>query len=228
MSPRATWRLRVYGLAIALVALLASAGLWGETADNVIRNLNRPLYLPAQPVEPRETARPHLKDDPGSPSFHFYGGDYVQDPIPPYVYLMGREITRDLAGPTREFVGDGLPDTWLRWNPRTLGFYIGQGGGFYVTNLILRTKGMPYRRWDTVPNSKYPLLQVEVDGKRINTASGSVAGFNPPRDKTVNLYFADDELIATRHWPLEFIIQSLDGEYRMDVDLHNLRDSKID
>ncbi len=218
----AAWMATIFA---ALVGPIALAG--GSELATLERN--RPFYQPAQPLNMMEQARPPLDPNPLVSSFAFMGSNKSQDPPPPYTYLKGREMTRDLASSTRNFVGDGVPDTWLRLYTRNLGFYMRRGGGYYIKDMILQTKGYPFRRWDTIMNSRYPLLQVIVRGQRINSENGSIAGFNPPENGTIDLFIGDnDGLIATRHTPMELIITSLDGEYRMNVQLLNLRDTKID
>lgn len=189
---------------------------------------NVPLNLPAQPRGLQEDVRGELSPDPPRRSHSFIGRDDEQDPPPPYVYLVGREIGRDLASKSRSFVGDGVPDTWLRMNLRNLEFYIGRGGGYYITGMILRTVGPPHRRWDTLPGSSYPLLQVLDDGRVVNRANGSIAGFNPPRHRVVDLFIGDDGLLATRHTPMELLILTLDGQQRMNVSLFDIWDNKVD
>ena len=66
------------------------------------------------------------------------------------------------------------------------------------------------------------------NGRRVNQANGSIAGFNPPRHEVVDLFIGDDGVLAARHTPLELIVQTLDGDYRMNVDLFNLWDNKVD
>lgn len=161
-------------------------------------------------------------------------GLFAMQPPPPYIYIVGREVGRDVASNSREWVGDGIPDTWLRLVARNLGFYLGKPGGYYawtggVQAFVLRTKGgYPYRQWDTIPNSSYPVLQVVYNGRRINQANGSIANFHPPGDDAVDLFIGDDGLIAMRHTPLELLIITLDGTYRTDVSSYNLRDNKAD
>ena len=189
---------------------------------------NVPHNLPREPLNVHEDVRGELSPDPPRRSYSFVGRDDQQDPPPPFVYLVGREIGRDLASATRSFIGDGVPDTWLRLNARNLGFYIGRGGGYHIMAFILRTKGQPFRRWDTLPNRSYPLLQVIHNGRRLNQADGNIAGFNPPRHEVIDLYIGDDGLLAARHTPLELAVVTLDGEYRMEVGLFNMWDNKID
>jgi len=220
----AGWTGAIGTIALVLVGSVALA----EEIDRMVVDRNRPLHPPSTPWGLKEHAKPPLNPDPTVPSHSFFGGDNIQDPPNPYVYLLGRDIGRDLASPTRSFVGDGLPDTWLRLNLRNLGFYLGRGGGYYLKDFILQTRGYPFRRWDTVPNSRYPLLQVMVNGRRINAANGSIAGFNPPPNQVIDLFIADDGLLAGRHTPLELIVISLDGAYRLDVNLRNPYDFKID
>jgi hypothetical protein len=159
---------------------------------------------------------------------------FAMPPPPPFIYIVGREVGRDVASNSRDWIGDGIPDTWLRLVARNLGFYLGKPGGYYawtggVQAFILRTKsGYPYRQWDTIPNSSYPVLQVVYKGRRINQANGSIANFHPPGDEPVDLYIGDDGLVAMRHTPLEFLIITLDGTYRRDVDNYNLWDNKSD
>jgi hypothetical protein len=210
------------------IALMASTIALAEEVETALPDWNRPVYRPAEAQRLKEPALPPLDPNPPVGSFAFQGADDSQDPAPPYIYLKGRDVGRDLASPTRSITGDGLPDTWFRLYTRKLGFYIKRGGGYYIKDMILQTKGYPFRRWDTVNNSSYPLLQVFVKGQRINSANGSIAGFNPPENGTIDLFIADDGLIATRHIPMELIIVSLDGEIRLNVNLHNLRDTKID
>ena len=107
---------------------------------------NVPHNLPREPLNVHEDVRGELSPDPPRRSYSFVGRDDQQDPPPPFVYLVGREIGRDLASATRSFIGDGVPDTWLRLNARNLGFYIGRGGGYHIMAFILRTKGQPFRR----------------------------------------------------------------------------------
>ena len=197
-----------------------------DVQDTPDRNL--PVGAAAAPLTWKEQARPPLDPDPTMDTYSFLGADYDEDPPNPYVYLLGRDVGKDVASATRTPTGDGLPDTWLRLNARSLGFYMGRGGGYYIKDFVLQTKGYPFRRWDTVANSRYPLLQVFVNGRRINSATGSIAGFNPPKNQVIDLLIADDGLIATRHTPMELIIVSLDAEYRMDVNLINSNDYKID
>jgi hypothetical protein len=210
------------------IVVLAIPVVAAQEVETMALDRNLPIRRPAMPLDQRESARPPLNPDPTVPSYAFAGGDNAQDPPNPSIYLVGRDVGRDLASPTRSFSGDGLPDTWFRLNLRNLGFYLGRGGGYYLKDFILQTKGYPFRRWDTVANSRYPLLQVFSNGQRINSANGSIAGFNPPQNQTIDLFIADDGLVATRHLPMEFIITALDGEYRLGVELHNPRDIKID
>lgn len=224
-----TWRVwaatQLVGLAIiGLVSLPVVA----QEVHTMAPDRNLPIYNPEMPLDQQESALPPLKPDPTVQSYAFFGGDNAQDPPNPGIYLVGRDVGRDQASPTRSFIGDGLPDTWFRLNLRNLGFYIGRGGGYYIKDFVLQTKGYPFRRWDTLANSRYPLLQVIVNGQRINSADGSIAGFNPPQNQTIDLFIADDGLIATRHLPVELVIIALDGTYRLNVDLHNPRDVKID
>ncbi|WP_295446153.1 hypothetical protein [uncultured Thiodictyon sp.] len=222
------WRLKAARWLFATIAISTCFPAPVQPIERVIIDPNRPVYEPATPLSWRERARPPLNPDPTVDSYEFFGGDNIQDPPNPYVYLVGRDVGRDLASPTRSYVGDGIPDTWLRLNLRSLGFYQGRGGGYSMKEFILQTIGYPYRRWDTIANSRYPLLQVILNGQRINSASGSIAGFNPPQNQTIDLFIADDGLIAIRHTPMELIIIGLDGEYRLRVNLHNPRDVKID
>ncbi|WP_295389128.1 hypothetical protein [uncultured Thiodictyon sp.] len=224
-------RLKVKDWACAMILGLASttasaARQVGVGLANPDPNL--PVYDREAPLGWAATPQPGMDPDPRAISYEFFGGDYTEDPPPPYSYLMGREPSRDLASPTRTVAGDGRPDTWFRLNAPNLGFYLRRGGGYYIKDLILQTKGYPYRRWDTLANSRYPLLQVFYGGHQINSATGSIAGFNPPQHGVIDLYIADDGLIATRHTPLELIIRTLDGELRVGVGLYNLHDSKID
>lgn len=225
------------GSRLCLGALLA--GLAGQPepvmaqaadrfVDEVPTYYNVPHNLPLQPLNVHEDVRGELSPDPPRRSHSFVGRDDQQDPPPPFVYLVGRDIGRDLASASRSFIGDGIPDTWLRLNARNLGFYIGRGGGYFVKALILRTKGHPFRQWDTLPHSSHPLLQVIHNGQRINKADGNIAGFNPPRHEVVDLFVGDDGLLAARHTPLELTVLTLDGEYRMEVGLFNMWDNKID
>jgi len=234
MSPTLR-RLRLWLQASALLAgglLGAAVPALGQIVDKFIEDVptyqNVPHNLPREPLNVHEDVRGELSPDPPRRSHSFVGRDDQQDPSPPFVYLVGREIGRDLASPTRSFVGDGIPDTWLRMNARNLGFYIGRGGGFYITAMILQAKGQPFRRWDTLPNSSYPLLQVIHNGRRINRADGNIAGFNPPRHEVVDLYIGDDGSLAARHTPMELTVVTLDGAYRMEVGLFNMWDNKID
>lgn len=219
-------------LAAGWISTITLAGAaWiaqAQDSETVIIDRNRPLAPLNEPLDRRASPRPALNPHPAVPSHSFFGGDYIQDPQPPYVYLLGRDVGRDLASATRSFVGDGLPDTWLRLNLRSLGFELGRGGGYYLKSFILQTKGYPFRRWDTLPNSPYPLLQVVMNGRRINAANGGIDGFNPPPNQVIDLFIADDGLLANRHTPLEFIVVTLDGEYRMPVNLRNPYDYKID
>jgi hypothetical protein len=221
-------RLRGAALVFALITLPPSAlaAPWGVGIPPPDPNL--PVYDRAAPLSTLETARPAMDPDYRASSYAFSGADYTEDPTMAHVYLQGREPSRDGVSPNRNLVGDGRPDTWLRVSAPNLGFYMRRGGGFYIKELILHTKGYPYRRWDTVANSSYPLLQVVSAGRTLNSATGSIAGFNPPRNGIIELYIADDGLIATRHTPLELVIISLDGELRVDVGLHNIYDSQVD
>ena len=142
------------GSRLCLGALLA--GLAGQPepvmaqaadrfVDEVPTYYNVPHNLPLQPLNVHEDVRGELSPDPPRRSHSFVGRDDQQDPPPPFVYLVGRDIGRDLASASRSFIGDGIPDTWLRLNARNLGFYIGRGGGYFVKALILRTKTHLYR-----------------------------------------------------------------------------------
>ncbi|CAK0772429.1 hypothetical protein CCP4SC76_5580005 [Gammaproteobacteria bacterium] len=170
------------------------------------------------------------------PFHHYVGRDDQEDPPPPYVYLRGRDIGRDQASNSRTFIGDGIPDTWLRFNARNLGWYLGKKGGYGTSGygvkaFILRTRGgSVHRQWDTLPHSSYPLLQVIYQAQRINDATGSIAGFLPAGDdkEMVELFIGDDGLIAGRHTPLEFQVITLDGSYTVEVRLSNFWDYKID
>jgi hypothetical protein len=92
--------------------------------------------------------------------------------------------------------------------------------------MILRTRGGPQHRWDTLPYSSDPLLLVESDGKRVNRTDGSIAGFALPDDASVDLFVGDDGSVLTRHIPLDLEIVTLDGAYTINVALFNDRDVK--
>lgn len=225
-------RISIWLAGAALAGWVPGDPALGQTRDRFVdearTGYDAPLSLPVQPLDVRQDVQGALSPDPPRRSHSFVGRDDQQDPSPPFVYLVGRDIGRDFASATRSFTGDGIPDTWLRLNARNLGFYIGRGGGYYLTALILRTRNPPFRQWDTLPNSSYPLLQVIHNGRRVNQANGSIAGFNPPRHEVVDLFIGDDGVLAARHTPLELIVQTLDGDYRMNVDLFNLWDNKVD
>lgn len=156
----------------------------------------------------------------------------AQTPPGPYAYIVGTEIGRDLASATRNVVGDGHPDAWLRAHTRNLAYYLGktEGGGYgpyHIKNFILRTKGSsPYRQWDTIPYSQYPLLQVVYRGQLINNALGSIAGWTPPNHEVVDFYIADDGGVSLRHTPMEWVIEALEGTYTVPVRLDDLWDAK--
>ncbi|MBF0187376.1 MAG: hypothetical protein HQL50_05570 [Magnetococcales bacterium] len=155
--------------------------------------------------------------------------DWIQDPPPPYMYLLGRDnaAARDQASSTsHDYTPDGIPDTWFRMYPRNLYFYLGRGEGYNVTHFILYTVGVPYRRWDTIPNSIYPLLQVEHAGRRVNRSNGSIAGFSLPETGMLDIYIGDDGMLALRHTPMIFEIHTLDGVYKMDIQPTNIWDNK--
>lgn len=222
------WLARLVGWTGLISLILAARVALAQDSGTAFIDRNRPLDRLTEPLDRRAAPQPALNPHPAVPSHSFFGGDNSQDPQPPYVYLLGRDVGRDLASATRNFVGDGFPDTWLRLNLRSLGFELGRGGGYYLKSFILQTRGYPFRRWDTVPNSPYPLLQVVMNGRRINAANGGIDGFNPPPNQVIDLFIADDGLLANRHTPLEFIVTTLDGEYRMPVNLRNPYDYKID
>lgn len=156
--------------------------------------------------------------------------DGSQDPPGPFIYLLGKEATRDLESFSKLHISDNLPDTWFRMSLRNLGFYVGKrrNGGYYVQHFILRTKGGPHRQWDTIPDNNHPMLAVYRDGRKINDSRGSIAGYNPPGYGVIDLYIADDGTIAARHTPMEFEIKTLDGVLKLDVQLYNIWDTKVD
>lgn len=149
----------------------------------------------------------------------------AQVPPPPYVYLVGQDHTRDLASSGRNYVGDGIPDTWLRFYPRNLDYYVRRGSGpVHIRSLLLRTKGVPFRQWDTVANSRWPLLQVIEHSQRINRGDGSIDGFFPDVHGQIDMYIGDDGLVAGRHLPIELVVTTDSGELILDVALSNFYD----
>ncbi len=151
----------------------------------------------------------------------------AQVPPPPYAYVRGSDVGRDTVGTSKLQIPKGHPDVLLRANFRNLGYYQGRPGwGIYIKYLILRTKAGAYHQWDTLPNGQGSLLQVEVDGRKVNRFDGSVAGFSPPADATVDLAIADDGTVANRHTPLELEVATLNGVYKIDVALYNINDVK--
>lgn len=156
---------------------------------------------------------------------------WAQKPPEPYVYIVGTEFSRDQASNTRSFVGDGMPDTWLRAHTQNLEYYLDEkrGGGYqpyFLKNFILRTKGTPFRQWDTIAFSRWPMLQVVSRGVPVNNALGSIAGWTPPPHEAIDLYIADDGLVASRRMPLEWIIETLSGSYTVQVRKDDLWDQK--
>jgi hypothetical protein len=151
----------------------------------------------------------------------------AQIPPPPYAYVRGTDIGRDTVSESKVPVPKGKPDVLLRANFRNLGYYQGRPGwGIHIKYLILRTKAGPYHQWDTLANSARSLLQVEVDGRKVNRFDGSIAGFSPPNDGAVELVIADDGTVANRVMPLELEVATLDGVYKIDVALYNINDVK--
>lgn len=150
---------------------------------------------------------------------------WAQVPPPPYAYIRGSDAARDELSAGRVPLPKGRPDLWLRANFRNLGYYLKRPGwGIFIKSLALRTRGGPFHQWDTLPGSKNPLLLVQVDGRTINRADGGIAGFSPPDDAAVDLLIADDGSVATRHVPLELVVDTLDGPYVIGVAPSSLND----
>jgi hypothetical protein len=152
----------------------------------------------------------------------------AQIPPPPYAYIRGTDIARDFLSTSKVPLSKGLPDLWLRANFRNLGYYLKRPGwGLYIKHMILRTTGGPYHQWDTLPTSSYPLLLVESGtAGRINRMDGSIAGFSPPDDASIDLFIADNAGIITRHVPIELETMTMDGPYVITVALANMGDVK--
>lgn len=151
----------------------------------------------------------------------------AQIPPPPFAYIRGTDIGRDTVSNSKFLIPKGTPDVWLRISFRNLGYYLHRPGwGIFVKHLILRTKNGPYHQWDTLVGSRYPLLEVELDGNKVNRSDGSIAGFSPPEHVTADLLIADDGTVASRHTPLEIEIGTLDGTYTVPVAPYNMWDNK--
>lgn len=152
----------------------------------------------------------------------------AQVPPPPGIYILGHDIGRDGVSATETIQPDGRPDLWMRMTLRNLGYYIGpRSGGYHVTHFILRTKAPPFRQWDTIPGNGHPLLEIIRDGRRVNRFDGSVNGYNPPGHGIFDIYIAEDTTLELRNIPMEMIVQTLDGAYRMDVSRYNIYDHKV-
>lgn len=163
-------------------------------------------------------------DAPSPPSHTYTGTDFSQDPDPPYILLIG-EKKRDFSNNSRIPGPDGIRDTWLRFYPRNLEFYLKRDRGTgsqrwpCVKALILRTRGEgSMRQWDTLPGSIYPLLEVSYGETLLNKGDGSIAGFCPPGHSYVDIYIGGDAgAITGRHIPMEFQIITPDGGLKLEV-----------
>lgn len=161
-------------------------------------------------------------DAPLRDSHSFEGSDFSEDRPPPYVILLGRK-NRDLANPSRFIQPDQQKDTWLRFYPRNLEYFLKSGAvskkSPAIKNLVLHTLGaMPHKQWDTLPGSSYPMLQVESStGQLLNRLDGTIAGLRAPSDGALELFIGDEGEIALRHTPMELKIMTLDGDYRITV-----------
>ena len=212
--------------------LKQEAGIYsGYPGASAQRSVEPPA---SDPVPYRET-KGALSSEPLIRSHSFQASDNIQEPPLPYVYVLGRDVAKDFASNSRVSVGDGIPDVWLRLNARNLAWHLGKPGGYYTSGygviaFVLKTKGFPYRQWDTISNSRYPLIHVFYGTEKINHPDGTITGFLPPGDgkNVVDLFIGDDGLIASRHIPLEFQIITLDGTYTMGVGITNLWDYRID
>lgn len=221
------WR---WARALALSALAGSGAVQAAGLSDGDHEFNKPAGLYATP--PGFTPSPpavrsgggymdpnHFASSP--PSHSHTGTDDDEDPPPPYAYLMGFK-RRDLAAPTRLVQPDQMPDTWLRLYPRNLLFVLNRGSGTDrwpgVKGFILRTRGTAnYKQWDTLPGSVFPMLQVEYQGRIVNGFDGSIAGFHPPADGSIDLFIGDEGSIASRHIPLQLEIITLEGRITIDV-----------
>ena len=161
-------------------------------------------------------------DAPSPPSHTYTATDYAQDPDPPYILIIGPK-KRDLANSSRILAPDGILDTWLRFYPRNLEFYLKRGTGSpkwpCVKAFVLRTRGEGgMRQWDTLSGSPHPLLHVVYGGTLENKGDGSIAGFCPPGHGYVDLYIGGDTGALTgRHIPMEFQIITPDGGLKLEV-----------
>jgi len=216
--------------ASAMTSLFFSAHIHAAGSESGYQAFQTPSGLYADPpgfsASPPSSFSGGEKMDPNhfapSPPSHSYTGtDNEEAPPPPYVYLMGIK-RRDLATPSRLVQPDQMPDTWLRLYPRNLMFALNRGSGTPhwpgVKALLLRTRGATnYKQWDTLPGSLFPLLQVEYQGRIINGFDGSIAGFHPPADGSIDLFIGDEGSIASRHIPLELEIITLEGKLTLEV-----------
>lgn len=204
----------------------------------------QPPILPGYLISPRsqewatEDSEPmgRLNSEPDAPqkdSHSFEGSDFNEDRPPPYVILLGRK-NRDLANPSRFIQPDQQKDTWLRFYPRNLAYYLKEGGvskkSPAIKHLILRTLGAaPYKQWDTLPGSTYPMLQVESStGRLFNRLDGTITGLSASSDSALDLFIGDDSDITLSHTPMELKIITLEGEYRITVRRNDLNSRWLD
>ena len=172
-------------------------------------------------------------DAPHKDSHSFEGSDFNEDRPPPYVILLGRK-NRDLANPSRFIQPDQQKDTWLRFYPRNLEYFLKEGAvskkSPAIKYLILRTLGAkPYKQWDTLPGSTYPMLQVESStGQLLNRLDGTITGLRASSDGALDLFIGDDGEIALRHTPMELKIITLEGDYRITVRRNDLNSRWLD
>ncbi len=207
---------------------------WGGPGDDHPGGyfITPPSYGHARPEEAHGGWLAPDADAPSPPSHSYTATDNIQDPPPPFVYLVGRK-RRDLAGVHRFQQEDQILDTWLRFYPRNLKFALKQGSGTprwpAIQSMRLYTRGgLPYKQWDTLPGSQHPVLQVVSEGRVVNRADGAIADFRPVGPSVVDLFIGDDGSIASRHIPLELEIVTLDGTLRCAVQRRSLHDNRAD
>ncbi|MCC7047356.1 MAG: hypothetical protein IT562_11660 [Alphaproteobacteria bacterium] len=173
----------------------------------------------------------------------------AQTPLPTMAYIVGRAEGIDLAGNSEIAGPDGRADGWVRILVRAIGYDLAQaqgklpepggagntlgpvsggrsltGGisGFYVKSMTLRHKTIPGLRWDTISGNNVPLLVV-IDGSTVaNSPTGSIAGLNLSRERTIDLYMADPGQIGWRVAGFVLDIDTLDGKLTIDVQPYNI------
>jgi hypothetical protein len=150
----------------------------------------------------------------------------AQAPSWPVIYIFGRDVDADTAGPWHSLVPDGEPDVVLKLYLNNLAYYLKKPGAeVSIQSMVLSRPGSSGMIWDTIPYSGHPLLVVVRDGEIVNSEDGSIAGLDPGRSAYLELRIADPGgRVADHPAGMRLEIRTLDGDLTLPVTPENPTD----